>query len=369
MSKFFWCIEYAATFIEIFLCCYFCGTFVVKNEMSRYRNRIIPFSVIASIIIIILNNIRLFSNVTTVIFILLCIIIQCICYRKKYLLSTGLVLVYAVMLSAVDALSIYIVSLFINSDSGFILGEQSFIRIVCILLSKSILTILVITANKVIVEGYEQKKNNLLIEMNRKMLQKSLDETEQTFELWKQSIHNYKNNIIALSQLAKEGKLEEIKTYLKNESEMIEQKMFYVKTGNSVVDAILNTKQNIAEKNNILFIVNASITNDIVISDMDIANILGNIMDNAIEAEKNETEPYIETVIKMEKNFLIITVKNKLTKPLPEKLTNKENPEFHGIGLKSVKKTIKKYDGQLKINTENETFTVSILIQNKIADK
>lgn len=433
MKEFFWCIEYVATFIEIFMCSYFCGTFVAKEKLSGSKNKIVLLSTIASVIVFILNHINLFSYITTGIFILLCIAIQCVSYREKYLLSIGLVVAYAAILSAIDFIIIYIVAVVIDTNTGYILSEQSFIRLICILLSKSILSILVLTLNRVIAhkktipplyiaimgvcsafllisnlvlihseldktndeissftmfffiaslgiemiifgfvikiaEGYEQKKTNLLIELNNKMLQKSLDETEQTFELWRQSIHDYKNDIIALTQLAEEEKLEEIKTFLHKENKLIEQKMFYIKTGNSVVDAIINTKQNIAEKQNIVFVVNIELPPRNIVSNIDMANILGNLIDNAIEAAGVETESFVEITIKQEKSFLIINIKNKCTKliEIEEIKTSKRDSEFHGIGLRSVRRTVKKYDGQMAMYIKNEEFNTNILIQNKI---
>ena len=433
MKEFFWCIEYVATFIEIFMCSYFCGTFAAKEKLSGSKNKIVLLSTIASVIVFILNHKNLFSYITTGIFVLLCIAIQCISYRKKYLQSVGLVVVYAAILSAIDFMIIYIVALVIDTNTGYILSEQSFIRLACILLSKSILIILIITLNKVIVnkkaipplyivimgmcsafllisnlvlihselnktnaeisgftmfffiaslgiemiifgfvikiaEGYEHKKTNLLIELNNKMLQKSLDETEQAFELWRQSIHDYKNDIIALTQLAEDEKLEEIKAFLQKENKLIEQKMFYIKTGNSVVDAIINTKQNIAEKQNIIFVANIELPLRNIVSNIDMANILGNLLDNAIEAEREEIEPYVEINIKQEKSFFIINIKNKCTKltRIDEIKTSKSDSEFHGIGLRSVRRTVKKYDGQMAMYIKNKEFNTNILIQNKI---
>ena len=92
-------------------------------------------------------------------------------------------------------------------------------------------------------ESYEQRQKAELIEMKNRMLQKSLDETNQAFKLWKSSVHDYKHNIIALTQLADDGNIEEIKKYLKPENELMDRKMFYIQTGNSVVDAIVNTKR------------------------------------------------------------------------------------------------------------------------------
>lgn len=432
MKEFFWCIEYVATFIEIFICCYFCGTFVAKERLKDSKNKIVLFSTMASAIVYILNHITLFSYITTGIFMLLCIVIQWVCYKKKYLQSVGLVVAYATILSAIDFMIIYIVALVIDTNTGYILSEQSFVRLVCILLSKSILIILVLTLNRVIAykktipplyivimgmcsvfllisnlvlihseldktnaeissftmfffiaslgiqmiifgfvikiaEGYEQKKTNLLIELNNKILKKSLDETEQTFELWRQSIHDYKNVIIALTQLAEDEKLEDIKAFLQKENKLIEQKMFYIKTGNSVVDAIINTKHNIAEKQDIVFVVNIELPSRNIVSDIDMANILGNLLDNAIEAEMEEIDPYVEINIKQEKSFLIINIKNKCTKltGLDEIKTSKSDSEFHGIGLRSVRRTVKKYDGQIVMYIKNKEFNTNILIQNK----
>ena len=65
MKEFFWCIEYVATFIEIFMCSYFCGTFVAKEKLSGSKNKIVLLSTIASVIVFILNHINLFSYITT----------------------------------------------------------------------------------------------------------------------------------------------------------------------------------------------------------------------------------------------------------------------------------------------------------------
>ena len=61
-------------------------------------------------------------------------------------------------------------------------------------------------------------------------------------------------------------------------------------------------------------------------------------------------------------------IKNKCTKliEIEEIKTSKRDPEFHGIGLRSVRRTEKKYDGQMAMYIKNEEFNTNILIQNKI---
>ncbi|KIR01492.1 VirS [Lachnospiraceae bacterium TWA4] len=169
-------------------------------------------------------------------------------------------------------------------------------------------------------EIYEKRQQINLIEMKKEMLQKSLDETERAFKLWRNSIHDYKNHVLALTALADEGKIEEIKAYLSKENELIKRKIFYIKTGNSVVDTIINTKQTVAEEKGIEFIINVSIPRDCIVSGLDMANILGNLIDNAIEASEKEEKPYIDLQIMDESRLFIIRISNKYSKELSNNL-------------------------------------------------
>lgn len=216
-------------------------------------------------------------------------------------------------------------------------------------------------------ERYEQQQKTELILMKNDMLQKSLDETEQAFKLWQKSVHDYKNNIIALRQLAEDENLDGIKEYLSSENELINKKMFCIKTGHSVVDTIVNTKQRLAEEKGITFIVNATIPEKCLISELDLANILGNLIDNAIEASTSEKEPYIDLTIRQEKTFFVIKIVNKYSQELSEELkTTKKKQQFHGIGLGSVTSVIKKYEGEFSIDKEGEEVVAKALIPNGI---
>ena len=217
-----------------------------------------------------------------------------------------------------------------------------------------------------IAETQQRKQTTELIELNNKMLQKSLDETEQTFELWRQSVHDYKNHVIVLKQLVDEKRVDEIKSYLDEEHDTISKQLFLVRTGNSVVDTLVNLKRALAEKQKITFLVHGILPPQLVVEDMDLASILGNLLDNAIEASMKEQEAYIDLTIKQEKNFFLIHIRNKCSNAHEKRIdkSSKEHPEFHGIGLKSVKRAMKKYDGQMHVEQTTEEFIVNIMIQN-----
>lgn len=430
MTVFFWIIEYIASFIEIAMCCIFCGTFLVKEKLGDRKYLILTGSVLSALVIIILNKIQMFSFFNSILVILVVFLLQVFIYKTKVGLCIALTLIYAVILAAFDFVTTYFMAFILHTDANYLLNIQSLSRVLCILLSKSLLVITIAPMSKLskttlvymkkyvailfvysffllgtlyimvelnmnnrspkmelflvlffvtsiliellifhfvikMGESYEQQKKTELIEMKNRMLQKSLDETEQTFKLWRRSVHDYKNNIIALGQLATEGNMERIKEYLKRENELINKKMFYIKTGSSVVDTIVNTKQSLAEERGITFIVNAAIPDRCCISELDMANILGNLIDNAIAASDGEQEPYIDLTIRQEKTFIVIKVINKYSKDFSEKLeTTKKKREFHGIGLGSVKSVVKKYEGEFSIDKKGTDVVAQILIPN-----
>lgn len=355
-------------------------------------------------------------------------LLQMFIYRKRAGLCVALMLIYDVILAAFDFAIAYFTAFMIHVDVNYLLNHQSFSRVLCILLSKSLLVLTVATMSKLlrksitfmkkyvavmfaysafllvslfvmvglninnrnpkmelflmvffiisivielmvfyfvikVGESYEQQQKTELIEMKNRMLQKSLDDTEQAFKLWRRSVHDYKNSIIALRQLAVDGDMEGIKEYLSRESKLIDKKMFYIKTGSSVVDTIVNTKQSLAEEKGITFVVNASISEKCCVSEIDMANILGNLIDNAIEASEGEKEPYIDLTIRQEKTFIVIKIVNKYSKDFSEKLeTTKKRQEFHGIGIGSMRSIVKKYGGEFSIEKKDTDVIAKILI-------
>ena len=101
----------------------------------------------------------------------------------------------------------------------------------------------------------------------------------------------------------------------------------------------------------------------------DISILLGNILDNAIEASMQieEEKRYIKYFMKYEVNTLIITVINAFNGDIIRNrdgkiITNKGDPWNHGIGLESVKKVADRYHGSVVIETKSENFKIKIIL-------
>ena len=178
-----------------------------------------------------------------------------------------------------------------------------------------------------------------------------------------------KNHLIGLRSLIKEGDVQRAENYLDgllDDIEIVEEKIC---SGNVVVDTLVNAKCTLAKKMHIKTDIQVCIPNEFKFQDKHLMVILGNIIDNAIEASMKlpEEERYIKLIILYQKkmlNILIINNYNGRTRKnrWGEFITTKEEQVYHGLGLSAIKQAIDYYNGEVKITEKNGKFQVSILI-------
>jgi hypothetical protein len=141
-----------------------------------------------------------------------------------------------------------------------------------------------------------------------------------------------------------------------------------IKSGNEALDTILTEKSLYCEKNKIVLSCIADGNKLSFMKDVDIYSLFGNLMDNAIEAVvnlPNADERRISLQIKTRGELLSIHSYNKYLGEIKFQddvpLTTKESNGYHGYGIKSMRMIVDKYDGVMKINAEDNIFTVDIM--------
>lgn len=194
-------------------------------------------------------------------------------------------------------------------------------------------------------------------------------EREQEYFRYRKIRHDMKNHLIGLRSLIKEGDVQRAENYLDgllDDIEIVEEKIC---SGNVVVDTLVNAKYTLAKKMHIKTDIQVCIPNEFKFQDKHLMVILGNIIDNAIEASMKlpEEERYIKLIILYQKkmlNILIINNYNGRTRKnrWGEFITTKEEQVYHGLGLFAIKQAIDYYNGEVKITEKNGKFQVSILI-------
>ena len=192
-------------------------------------------------------------------------------------------------------------------------------------------------------------------------------EREQEYFRYRKIRHDMKNHLIGLRSLIKEGDVQRAENYLDgllDDIEIVEEKIC---SGNVVVDTLVNAKYTLAKKMHIKTDIQVCIPNEFKFQDKHLMVILGNIIDNAIEASMKlpEEERYIKLIILYQKkmlNILIINNYNGRTRKnrWGEFITTKEEQVYHGLGLSAIKQAIDYYNGEVKITEKNGKFQVSI---------
>ena len=180
--------------------------------------------------------------------------------------------------------------------------------------------------------------------------------------------HDVKIHLATLRDLSLKSNTREIIGYLDLLLGDVEKSEIYSDTGNLPFDSIINFKLKNASKDNIKLNLNVLIPPVINIEIVDVITILGNLLDNALNAVKELDEKWITLNIQFSKGTLFLKIENPFDGALKfkddsgGKLASIKHGGEHGYGLRNVKKSVDKYNGEIKISTANNIFSVNILL-------
>lgn len=242
-----------------------------------------------------------------------------------------------------------------REDEAGVIG----ISLVCILLLISFISGLYLK-DKIL------KKEKEFLIMRDEMVTQRFHELESVMEQNRQLSHDLKNHFIILKGYGKEGNCEGICNYIDG----VEKEYFSVKVcswiGNSVADMLIEQKRVQAEKERIAFDIEIVPIEEWLFTDNDTCSLLGNLLDNAIDACKRieQNDKWISLQIEIQKNFLFIKISNSIDEmPVMKKgipVSTKQNKKRHGYGLKSVERIVNKYNGVITFRIEQNIFEVDI---------
>lgn len=215
------------------------------------------------------------------------------------------------------------------------------------------------------------ERTQLMIDrMQFDVYKEKLDEMEKQYDEIKAIRHDMKNHLQCILALIKKGKNNESQEYVED---ILNNKLYseyeYINTESNIINVIANYKLSVCKNSNIKTVVNIS-SFKLDVDDYDICIILGNLFDNAIEAcNKIKDEKIIFFEISQKKGYVNFVIKNSIETSVlqtnPHLRTNKSNSAWHGLGLKSVKETVSKYDGMMDFYENSNLFVADVWIPSK----
>ena len=245
-----------------------------------------------------------------------------------------------------------------------------------------------------------ERSEKLILEKQLKNMQEHIAEMEHIYDGVRSMKHDMKNTLSVIMQLAvskeqmtqrdchgeaKNHTLEnqhdeELERYLKELNQTMDRLEFQYKTGNSVVDVLLNMKYHELIRTMPDIRLNADkllFPHNLKIQSYDLGIIIGNALDNAVEAcrklkcKEPEAEIFIILSSFIKGNMFFMEVENSFDgKIVRDKhtefpITDKSDKKVHGIGLSNIKKTAEKYRGGVDWSVENKKFILTIMLQNE----
>lgn len=205
------------------------------------------------------------------------------------------------------------------------------------------------------------------------LLQKHCEEVENMYRQtrgWRHDYHNHIQSMKAYLAMGETGKLGE---YLDRLDEDLTAVDTVVKTGNVMIDAVLNSKMSLARHKQIAVEAKAIVPSKLDISEIDLSLMIGNLMDNAMEAclrIENESERFIRVYIDVIKDQLYIYVMNAVNGRPGKKqeenrriryLSTKEE-KSHGFGLMRIDRVVERCKGYIDRQDEENVFATEILL-------
>lgn len=215
--------------------------------------------------------------------------------------------------------------------------------------------------------SYQIRQNEML--RMESIIKKQHDQymvTKNTIEAVNRKYHDLRHIIRGIDSMQN---LDQIKVFIRNLEDEIKDYEAICSTGNRTLDVILSERMRLCKLKGIEMHLRIDGQRWQGIHDADLATIFGNALDNAIESvEKTEdsAQRVIDVRAGLVNHMLIARFENPYVHALEKKqsrlVTTKRDKLNHGFGLQSIELTVKKYEGDMDINTGGGTFILTVLI-------
>lgn len=192
-------------------------------------------------------------------------------------------------------------------------------------------------------------------------------EVETMYQKMRGWRHDYHNHIQVLKAHVELGHYEEAKQYLDTLNDDLTTVDTVMKTGNVMVDAILNSKLTMIREKGIQVDATAMVPQDVPFSGIDLSVLIGNLLDNAMEAclqVRDKEERFIRIYIDIIKKQLYVSVSNSMNGRAKRKglqyLSTKAG--LHGFGLMRIDRIASKYGGFVNRQNEEGIFATEVML-------
>ena len=226
-------------------------------------------------------------------------------------------------------------------------------------------TVLVVLACQVLLERWQDTRLERR-QAEQLQLEKSYYEIlEHQNQQLRSYAHDAKNHLAAIKNLNADPKVDE---YIRQMEAQLQAYTSCCHSGNRALDVMVDKYVTACQIKEVHFSYDVRLCSLGGVDDFDLVAILGNLLDNALTAAQDSRERWMELATAVRNGYQVVVVENSCDRPPVEGedglRTTKKERELHGFGLKSVAKTLKKYQGdfQWEYDGEKKHFLMTVMI-------
>ena len=201
----------------------------------------------------------------------------------------------------------------------------------------------------------------LAVDVRAHVQDENIEALSQAYAGQRKMTHDYRAQLSALSELLETGEVEDAKAYLAEMKARQSERILLINTHNAAIDAVLNQKGYQGRQLGIDLRFRVNDLSALRLPRVDVTVVLGNLIDNALEACQTlkEADRWVSIQILYSHDTLSISIINP-SNPVQiqdgEIPTTKAEPLLHGFGLRNVRDILDKYKAEYTISYEDGRF-------------
>ncbi len=286
--------------------------------------------------------------------------------KEKSYLPTKLWYLFLFLFSILLSVAILVMEIGILTDRSTLFVDVALMSIMLIFLLFYISTYYLFYR---ITEHVERSQQLSMLEYQNEAIEKYFIQTQEANRMIRILSHDLKHSMLSWKELYCDKGYRESMEHILEYEQAIET-THIVDVGNELANAIIYQKLLFATKNDINISVRGTFYKDLNISKIDLCSLLGNLLDNAIEANlkiENSDNRKIAMKIKRSGNLLFLELENNyIDEPVVQNgnfVSQKKNRVCHGIGMISINNVVTKYDGVINNTYNRNIFKTSIMLK------
>lgn len=254
---------------------------------------------------------------------------------------------------------------------GILTIQQANFRTVILSALLLIINALVFYLFDSLVRLYNDRHEKMMLEQQNKAYINQIKLVYDSQNALRYYRHDMRNHLFKMRDMVEKSEYKQLEEYIGQTVSYMKIDKKVIDSGNSEIDCLLNYKLRNIEEMNIKLETKFVLPHELFINVFDINIVLGNLIDNALEALKQCDERELIVRLTYSKGVMFITIKNsfsgniKIDNNNQKLFTTKKDLKNHGLGLQSVQYTIDKYYGTMEIETTEKMFIVKALMYNK----